>query len=164
MLEAAMTPSILSGNRQAPPGATLKTPAELIPKVDNVPAIGHSGAFCANETDTDAGAARTAAKPIAFDTRVKNPSLSLSTVRASRFSERHVDLDQIGLRPKSDLDALTHADVDFRRDAGPATTLTQINGPHALFIRSFDLAIAKQPSDLRNRQPLIMEISLARAS
>ena len=52
-----MTPSILSGNRQAPPGATLKTPAELIPKVDNVPAIGHSGAFCANETDTNAGAA-----------------------------------------------------------------------------------------------------------
>ena len=50
-----MTPSILSGNRQAPPGATLKTPAELMPKVDNVPAIGHSGAFCANETDTNLG-------------------------------------------------------------------------------------------------------------
>ena len=75
MLEAAMTPSILSGNRQVLPGATLKTPAELIPKVDNVPAIGHSGALCANETDTNAGAARTAAKPIALDTRIVSLAL-----------------------------------------------------------------------------------------
>jgi len=77
MLEAAMTPSILSGKRQARPGATLKAPVELMPKLDNVPAIGHSGAFCADETDTNSGAARTAAKPIAFDMRMENSSLSL---------------------------------------------------------------------------------------
>jgi hypothetical protein len=101
--------------------------AELMPKVDNVPAIGHSGAFCANETDTNAGAATTAAKPIAFDARIKNRSLSLSAVRASRFPSATL----IWIK-EADLDALTHADVDFRRDAGPATTLTQINGELSL--------------------------------
>ena len=77
MLEAAMTPSILSGNRQAPPGATLKTPAELIPKGDNVPAIGHSGAFCADATDIKPVAARITVAAIAFDARMKIPPVLL---------------------------------------------------------------------------------------
>ena len=52
-------------------------------------------------------------------------SLALFVYRESNsFSERHVDLDQISLGSKSDLEALAPADVDFRRDAGPATTLT----------------------------------------
>lgn len=75
MLELAMTPSILRGKRQAPPDATLKTPVELMPQVDSIPATGHSEAACADETDTKLGAARTIAKAIAFDTRMKSPSL-----------------------------------------------------------------------------------------
>ena len=50
MLELAITPSILRGKRQAPPGATLKAPVELMPQVDSVPATGHSEAACAGET------------------------------------------------------------------------------------------------------------------
>ena len=84
MLEFAITPSILRGKRQAPPDATLKTPVELMPQVDSAPATGHSEAACADETDTKLGAARTIAKAIAFDTRMKNPSVS--DFRRSRFS------------------------------------------------------------------------------
>lgn len=68
-------PPILRGKRQAPPDATLKTPVELMPQVDSIPATGHSEAACADETDTKLGAARTIAKAIAFDTRMKSPSL-----------------------------------------------------------------------------------------
>ena len=82
-LELAITPSILRGKRQAPPDATLKTPVELMPQVDSIPATGHSEAACADETDTKLGAARTIPKAIAFDTRMKNPSL-FSTVRGFR--------------------------------------------------------------------------------
>jgi hypothetical protein len=73
MDELAITPSILRGKRQVPPDATLKTPAELMPQVDSVPAIGHSEAACTEETDTKLEATRTAAKGITFDTRMKNP-------------------------------------------------------------------------------------------
>ena len=82
----AMTPSILSGKRQAPPDATLKTPVELMPKVDSIPATGHSEAVCADETDTKPGAARTIAKAIAFDTRMKVPAISIfKRLEDSRF-------------------------------------------------------------------------------
>src|SRR4029077_10072118 len=83
MLELAMTPSILRGNRQAPPDGTLKTPAELMPKVDNVPAIGHSGAVCADATDTTPGAARITAAAIAFEKRMKSLPVAFSTARGS---------------------------------------------------------------------------------
>ena len=69
MLELAITPSILRGKRQAPPGATLKAPVELMLPVDSVPAIGHSEAACADEIDAKPGAARTMAKANAFDRR-----------------------------------------------------------------------------------------------
>src|SRR6188768_3818868 len=85
MLELAMTPSILSGNRQAPPDGTLKTPAELMPKVDNVPAIGHSETFCADTADTKPGAARITAAAIAFDVRMKGLPVAFSTARGSGF-------------------------------------------------------------------------------
>jgi hypothetical protein len=71
MLDLAITPSILRGNRQAPPEATLNTPAELMPQVDSIPATGHSEAACADDTDTKPGAARTIAKAISLDTRMK---------------------------------------------------------------------------------------------
>jgi len=77
MLELAITPSILRGKRQAPPDATLKSPVELTPQVDSIPATGHSETVCADETDTKLGAARTIAKAIAFDTRMKVPAISI---------------------------------------------------------------------------------------
>ena len=85
MLELAITPSILRGKRQAPPDATLKTPVELTPQVDSIPATGHSEAVCADETDTKLGAARTIANAIAFDTCMKGPPSLFSTVRGSHF-------------------------------------------------------------------------------
>ena len=85
MLEFAITPSILRGKRQAPPDATLKSPVELTPQVDSIPATGHSEAVCADETDTKLGAAKTTAKAIAFDTRMKGPLSLFPTVKGSRF-------------------------------------------------------------------------------
>ena len=84
MLELAIAPSILRGKRQAPPDATSKTPVELMPQVESVPATGHSEAACADETGTKLGAARTIPKAIAFDMRTKSPSL-FSTVRGFRL-------------------------------------------------------------------------------
>ena len=84
MLELAITPSILRGKRQAPPDATLKTPVELMPQVDSIPATGHSEAACADETDNKLGAAKTIAKAIA-DMRMKSPLSLFSTVRGTRF-------------------------------------------------------------------------------
>ncbi len=93
MLELAMTPSILSGKKQAPSDTTLKTPVELMPQVDSVPATGHSEAACDDETHAKLGAARKMAKAIAFDTRIK---VTLSVFNGQRIplSGRRVDLDQ----------------------------------------------------------------------
>jgi hypothetical protein len=85
MPELAITPSILRGKRQAPPDATLKTPVELMPQVDSIPATGHSEAARADETAPKPGPARTTAKAIAFDTRMKNLPVPFSTVTGSRF-------------------------------------------------------------------------------
>ena len=85
MLELAITPSILRGKRQAPPDATLMIPVELTPQVDSIPATGHSETVCADEIDTKLGAARTIAKAIAFDTRMKGPLSLFPTVNGSHF-------------------------------------------------------------------------------
>jgi hypothetical protein len=71
MLESAMTPSILRGNRQAPPGGTTKTPVELTPKVLSIPATGHSEAVCADAIDAKPWAAKIKATALAFDMRMK---------------------------------------------------------------------------------------------
>ena len=60
-------------------------PVELTPQVDSIPATGHSEAVCADETDTKLGAARTIAKAIAFDTRMKGPLSLFPTVNGSHF-------------------------------------------------------------------------------
>ena len=99
MLELAITPSILRGKRQAPPGATLKAPAELMPQVDSVPAIGHSEAARAADTDAKPGTARTMAKANAFDTRMKSPSISFRPLADAVFSGRQLDLDQRSFGP-----------------------------------------------------------------
>ena len=75
-------------------------PVELTPQVDSIPATGHSEAVCADATDTKLGAARTIAKAIAFDTRMKGPLSLFPTVNGSHFPGRRVDLDQEGLGPK----------------------------------------------------------------
>jgi len=85
MLESAITPSILRGKRQAPPDATLKIPVELTPQVDSIPATGHSEAVCADATDTKLDGARTIAKAIAFDARMKGPLSLFPIVNGSHF-------------------------------------------------------------------------------
>ncbi|MGA8809466.1 MAG: hypothetical protein WB973_16470 [Thermoanaerobaculia bacterium] len=114
MLELAITPSILRGKRQAPPDAMLKRPVELMPQVDSIPAIGHSGAVCADETDTKPGATRTTTNAMALDTRMKNPSITIINRQCISLSGRYVDLDQGGPSQKLTSKADVKADIKSR--------------------------------------------------
>jgi len=94
-------------------------PAELMPNVDNVPAIGHSGAFCADETATIPGAVRTAAKQIALDRRMKNSFALFPSSRASTFpSARLIWIKDAQV--KDCAGCLPIPIAVFRCDAGPA--------------------------------------------
>ena len=127
MLELAMTPSILRGNRHEPPDGTLKTPVELMPQVDSIPATGHSGATCADETDTKNGTARMVASTVAFNARMK--ILPIFNHQTSPFSGYRVDLNQGGFSGN-------RASVGMSRR--PARGL-----PSQVILEEFDDCIAK---------------------